>query len=103
MLKPCGRIAMPDMVSDETMPAWLKTGPQWSGCISGAFQEQEFMFTTMHHGLRLDAGVIRNRQLRIIKKHLLLRIVSPSTILIPKADPRGRFQSVSGLPSREYT
>ena len=44
VLKPNGRVAISDIVSDESIPAHLKNDPMlWSGCISGAFQEQEFL------------------------------------------------------------
>ncbi len=44
VLKPGGRVAIADIVSDEAIPEHLKQDPQlWSGCISGAFQEQEFL------------------------------------------------------------
>lgn len=44
VLKPKGRVAISDIVSDETIPDHLKHDPMlWSGCISGAFQEQEFL------------------------------------------------------------
>lgn len=44
VLKPNGRVAISDIVSDETIPPHLKNDPLlWSGCISGAFQEQEFL------------------------------------------------------------
>ena len=44
VLKPGGRVAISDIVSDETVPAHLRADPLlWSGCISGAFQEQEFI------------------------------------------------------------
>ncbi|NOX26770.1 MAG: methyltransferase domain-containing protein [Gammaproteobacteria bacterium] len=43
VLKPGGRVAISDIVSDEYVPDHLKADPKlWSGCISGAFQEQEF-------------------------------------------------------------
>lgn len=42
--KPGGRVAISDIVSDETIPEHLKRDTElWSGCISGAFQEQEFL------------------------------------------------------------
>ena len=51
VLKPGGRIALSDIVSDETVPPHLKADPQlWSGCISGAFQEQEFLQTFVDSG-----------------------------------------------------
>ncbi len=39
-----GRAVISDIVSDEIVPAELKRDPTlWSGCISGAFQEAEFL------------------------------------------------------------
>lgn len=44
VLKPGGRAAIADIVADEPVPAHLKQDPElWSGCLSGAFQEQEFL------------------------------------------------------------
>jgi arsenite methyltransferase len=44
VLKPGGRVAISDIVSDEHVPQSLQNDPTlWSGCISGAFQEQEFL------------------------------------------------------------
>ncbi|HKJ75015.1 MAG TPA: methyltransferase domain-containing protein [Alphaproteobacteria bacterium] len=44
VLKPGGRIAISDIVSDEPSPAHLKADPDlWSGCVSGALQEHEFV------------------------------------------------------------
>ena len=44
VLKPGGRVAISDIVSDEAVPPHLKQdGELWSGCISGAFQEEEFI------------------------------------------------------------
>jgi ubiquinone/menaquinone biosynthesis C-methylase UbiE len=44
VLKPGGRIAISDIISDEVVPVALKKDPTlWSGCISGAFQEQELL------------------------------------------------------------
>jgi len=44
VLKPGGRVAISDIISDEPVPDHLKTDAElWSGCISGAFQEQEFL------------------------------------------------------------
>ena len=43
VLKPGGRVAISDIVSDEIVPQHLKEDTHlWSGCISGAFQEQQF-------------------------------------------------------------
>ncbi|WP_240928162.1 methyltransferase domain-containing protein [Thalassoroseus pseudoceratinae] len=44
VLKRGGRAAISDIVSDETVPAHLRANPElWSGCISGAFREDEFL------------------------------------------------------------
>jgi len=44
VLRPGGRVAISDIVSDEPVPAHLKADPElWSGCISGAFQEEAFL------------------------------------------------------------
>ena len=53
VLKPGGRVAISDIVSDEFVPQHLKDDARlWSGCISGAFQEKEFT------QVFLDAGFI---------------------------------------------
>ena len=53
VLKPGGRIAIADIVSDEPSPAYLKSDPAlWSGCISGAFEEQSILRAF------LDAGFV---------------------------------------------
>ena len=42
--KPGGRVAISDIVSDEFVPEHLKQDQHlWSGCISGALQEHEFL------------------------------------------------------------
>ncbi|MCA9114173.1 MAG: methyltransferase domain-containing protein [Planctomycetaceae bacterium] len=44
VLKPGGRAAISDIVSDETVPAHLQQDAElWSGCLSGAFREDEFL------------------------------------------------------------
>ncbi len=44
VLKPGGRVAISDIVSDEVVPENLKNDEKlWSGCISGAFHEKEFL------------------------------------------------------------
>ena len=53
VLKSGGRVAISDIVCDEVVPQHLKDDADlWSGCISGAFQEQEFMQAF------LDAGFV---------------------------------------------
>ena len=44
VVKPGGRVAISDIVSDERAPDHLKSNPElWSGCISGAFEESTFI------------------------------------------------------------
>jgi len=44
VLKRGGRIAISDIVSDEVVPEELQQDPElWSGCVSGAFEEQELL------------------------------------------------------------
>jgi len=44
VLKRAGRIAISDIVSDEPVPDSMKEDPVlWSGCVSGAFQEEELV------------------------------------------------------------
>ncbi len=44
VLRPGGRVAISDIVSDEPVPEALKADPDlWSGCISGAFEEADFL------------------------------------------------------------
>jgi SAM-dependent methyltransferase len=51
VLKPGGRVAVSDIVSDRPIPAALKQDPElWSGCISGAFPDSEFLRTFADNG-----------------------------------------------------
>jgi len=44
VLKPGGRIAISDIISDRAIPEHLQQDAElWSGCISGAFEEQAFI------------------------------------------------------------
>ncbi len=53
VLKPGGRVAISDIVSDEPVPEHLRRNPTlWSGCISGAFQEQLLLKAFVDAGFR---------------------------------------------------
>jgi SAM-dependent methyltransferase len=58
VLKPGGRVAIADIVSDEPVPPAMKADPElWSGCISGAFEESRFIRAFVDAGfvaIRLD-------------------------------------------------
>jgi len=44
VLGPRGRVAISDIVSNKKVPAAMTQDPElWSGCISGAYEEQEFL------------------------------------------------------------
>ncbi len=44
VLKKGGKAAISDIVSDEVVPTHMKADPElWSGCISGAWEESEFL------------------------------------------------------------
>ncbi len=44
VLKKGGRVAISDIVSDEEVPRHMKDDPElWSGCLSGALREDEFL------------------------------------------------------------
>jgi arsenite methyltransferase len=59
VLRRGGRIAISDIVADEPVPETLRSDPElWSGCVSGAFQEQELLRELEgagFHGIAIDA------------------------------------------------
>jgi arsenite methyltransferase len=58
VLKRGGRIAISDIVSDEAVPEHLAKDPDlWSACVSGAFQEEEFLLAfeeAKFHGIHIE-------------------------------------------------
>jgi len=58
VLKRGGRIAISDIVSDEAVPEHLANDPTlWSACVSGAFQEEEFLQAfddAKFHGMQIE-------------------------------------------------
>ena len=58
VLKRGGRVAISDIVSDEPVPEHLARDPNlWSACISGAFQEEEFLRAfeeAKFHGVQIE-------------------------------------------------
>ena len=58
VLKRGGRVAISDIVSDEPVPERMKQDPElWSGCIAGAFLEEEFLQAfeeAKFHGIRIE-------------------------------------------------
>ncbi len=59
VLRRGGRVVISDIVADEDVPPSLKDDPQlWSGCISGAFREDQFLAAfeaAGFHGLEIAA------------------------------------------------
>jgi ubiquinone/menaquinone biosynthesis C-methylase UbiE len=58
VLKRGGRAVISDIVSDEPVPEHLADDPDlWSACVSGAFQEEDFLRafeTAKFHGIRIE-------------------------------------------------
>jgi SAM-dependent methyltransferase len=58
VLKRGGRVAISDIVSDEPVPDHLARDPNlWSACVSGAFQEEEFLRAfeeAKFHGVQIE-------------------------------------------------
>jgi arsenite methyltransferase len=58
VLKRGGRVAISDIVSDEPVPEHLaKDANLWSACVSGAFQEEEFLRAfeaAKFHGIQIE-------------------------------------------------
>jgi ubiquinone/menaquinone biosynthesis C-methylase UbiE len=58
VLKRGGRVVISDIVSDEPVPQHLARDPNlWSACVSGAFQEEEFLRAledAKFHGVRIE-------------------------------------------------
>jgi arsenite methyltransferase len=63
VLKRGGRAAISDIVSDEEAPDSLKHDPElWSGCISGAFREDQFLAAFEEAGFHGIEIVKRQRE-----------------------------------------
>ncbi len=58
VLKRGGRIVISDIVSDEAVPEHLAKDPDlWSACVSGSFQEEEFLRAfeaAKFHGIKIE-------------------------------------------------
>ena len=58
VLREDGRLAISDIVSDAPVPEHLRADPElWSGCISGAFQDEALLHAIEEsgfHGIRLE-------------------------------------------------
>jgi arsenite methyltransferase len=63
VLAPGGRVAISDIVCDKPVPVHLQQDPDlWSGCISGAWQEDEFLADFRQLGLEQVSFADRSEQ-----------------------------------------
>lgn len=63
VLRQDGRTVISDIVADEPVPAHMKADPElWSGCISGAMQEKEFITAFEEAGFSGVAVLGRDEQ-----------------------------------------
>ena len=63
VLRQDGRTVISDIVADEPVPAHMKADPElWSGCISGAMQEKEFLTAFEEAGFSGVAVLKRDSQ-----------------------------------------
>jgi len=74
VLKRGGRIALSDIVSDEPVPDSMRNDPSlWSGCVSGAFEEEEFLGAFEQagfYGIRIEEmGVVPYQTVEGIEFH----------------------------------
>lgn len=112
VLKPGGRVAISDIVSDEHVPEHLKQDENlWSGCISGAFQELDFLDAFAKNGFRAVAYDKWDTQPWQVVEGIEFRSVTLTAI---KADPsecidrghaviyRGPYASVWDEEGHEY-
>jgi len=86
VVKPGGRVAISDIVSDECVPQHLKQNQQlWSGCISGALQEHEFLEAFVKAGFMRSVTINGKPALAVIEG-LEFRSVT-ITAVKPQSEP----------------
>ena len=87
VVKPGGRVAISDIVSDECVPGHLKQDQHlWSGCISGALQEHEFLDAFIKAGfIAVSYDKWENQPWRVVEG-LEFRSVT-ITAVKPQAEP----------------
>ena len=87
VLKPGGRIAISDIVSNRPIPASLKQDPElWSGCISGAFEEGEFARAFSRAGFEQLCFDRRDVQPWRVVEGIEFRAVTLTACKPPRAD-----------------
>ena len=98
VLKRGGRVAISDIVSDEVVPEHLAKDPNlWSACVSGAFQEEEFLKAfedAKFHGITIEE--LRSEAYQTVEGIEFRAVtVSPGTFT-------SALISVSATPSPRY-
>lgn len=95
VLKVGGRAAISDIVSDETVPEHLRNNPElWSGCISGAWREDEFVNAFRDAGFEAMAVAKRDPEPWQTVEGIEFRSV---TIVAYKPDPEVCLERNQGV------
>jgi SAM-dependent methyltransferase len=85
VLKPQGRAAISDIVADQEVPErWRRDPELWSGCISGAFREDQFLRAFQEAGFQSVELVKRERDPWRVVEGIEFRSV---TVLAHKGTP----------------
>ena len=112
VLKPNGRIAISDIISDKVSPLHLKKDETlWGGCISGALQEQEFLQILKDIGFQdiiLEKReekpwkIIENIEYRSVTVLAWKRDLDKTQIVSGSATYKGPFQVVEDDRGNQY-
>jgi SAM-dependent methyltransferase len=103
VLRPGGRAVISDIVADQTVSEHLRRDAQlWSGCISGAFAESEFLAAFRRAGFCEPAFVDYQKEPWAIVEGIEFRSVTvraekPTTQMVEISQPRDT--SMTRLPS----
>ncbi len=86
VLRDGGRVAISDIVSDQEVPDHMQNNPElWTGCISGAFQEQAFLHAFEDAGFHGVALAERAQDPFAVEERIEFRAV---TVTAHKGDKR---------------
>lgn len=92
VLRPGGRAVISDIVSNRPVPAELKTDPTlWSGCISGAFEEKDFLRAFMAAGFTQVQLAARQEEPWTVVQGIEFRSVTIQAVkdgVLPLSDPQ---------------